>query len=252
MTKSTIKKTNKVKLSEMSDADQIRAFTALLKAQPDIFQKEPRLVEFLQFGDHKQGNITTLANRQTQRLKEELSKNKRRTQDLLNNARHYDELTNNTYNFIFDLLACQKIDHLLDTVAIKSPNLFAIDFVAVKSTLTDHGNTRGLQKHINKDFIDNNDYQHVMARLAQGKCLCSDRFPESVLKFFFAEDSSDVKSVAFIPLVGKDNNAKNALGILAYGSKDKNKFSSGLRGTVHLERIGKAVALSVERILVRS
>ena len=249
MTKSTNTKTTKVKLSAMSEADQVKALSALLKAQPDIFQKEPKLIEALKFGDHKVGNVTTLANRQTERIKEELNKNKNRTQNLLENARHFDELTNKIYELIYELIPCSDINDMLEIVAKCSCDLFDVNFVALKSTLSlnDLNTAFELTRFFDTSLSENEEYQHVMNRLAQGKCLCSDRFPEPVLDLFFADLSNKVKSVAFIPLFDKD--PKDAFGILAYGSKDAKKFSSGLRGTVHLERIGKITALTMKRIL---
>ena len=249
MTKSTNNKTTKVKLSAMSEADQVRALSALLKVQPDIFQKEPKLIESLIFGDQKIGNITTLANRQTERLKDELNKNKNRTQDLLNNARLFDELNNKIYALIYELTPCQNINEMLDIIVKRSSELFDIDFVKFKSILplNDLNTAFELTQFFDTSLSSHADYQHVMTRLSQGKCLCSDRFPVSVLDFFFADYSSEVKSVAFIPLFDKE--PQNAFGILAYGSKDTKKFSSGLRGTVHLERIGKIMALTLKRIL---
>lgn len=246
----TIKKT-KVKISEMTQGDQTRALAALLKAQPDILQREPKLLEILNFEDPKDGNVTSLAGRQSAKLKESLAKNKKRTQDLLNNAKHYDELTHKIYDLIYDLMACVKSGEVIDVIAAKSPHLFNISFVEIRGKLdlpSGSDDTESLSEFFNSSVAENESYQHVMERLAQGKCLCSDRFPESVLKYFFADHNDEIKSVAFIPLIGKDNDPKNALGILAYGSTDKSKFSSGLRGTVHLERIGKITALSLERI----
>ena len=233
----------------MSEADQVRALSALLKVQSNIFQKEPKLLETLILGDQKIGNITTLASRQTERLKDELNKNKSRTQDLLDNARQFDELTNKIYAFIYELIPCQNINDMLDIVVKRSSDLFDVDFVVFKSTLTvnDLNKAFELTKFFDTSLSSHPDYQHVMTRLSQGKCLCSDRFPLSVLNFFFPDCSSEVKSVAFIPLF--DKNPQDAFGILAYGSKDAKKFSSGLRGTVHLERIGKAMALTLKRIL---
>ncbi len=242
----TTKKT-KVKLSEMSQDDQTRALTALIKAQPDILQREPKLLEVLNFDDPQDGNVTSLASRQSERLKDELTKNKKRTQDLLDNAKHYDQLTNKIYDLIYDLMACAKSEEVVDIIAAKSPHLFNINFVEIRGTLS-LDDTDNLKEYFNNNIAKDNAYRHVMDRLAQGKCLCSDRFPESVLEYFFAGHSTEIKSVAFIPLVGKENNPKNAFGVLAYGSSKKSKFSSGLRGTVHLERIGKITALSLERI----
>ena len=249
MTKSTNKKTTKVKLSAMSEADQVRALSALLKAQPDIFQKEPKLIENLNFGDQKIGNVTMLANRQTERLKEELNKNKSRTQDLLDNARYFDELTNKIYALIYDLMPCEDINEMLDIVAKRSSDLFNVDFVEFKSTLVvnDLNKAFELTNFFDTSLDSHSDYQHIMTRLSQGKCLCSDRFPPSVLNFFFPDHSNDIKSVAFIPLFDKE--PQDAFGVLAYGSKDAKKFSSGLRGTIHLERIGKIMALTLKRIL---
>ncbi len=240
-------KKTKVKLSEMTQSDQTRALRALLKAQPDILEREPKLLETLNFSDPKEGNITSLAGRQSERLKDELAKNKRRTQELLENAKHYDALTNKIYDLINDLIACRHSDEVVDAIAAKSPHLFSIDFVEIKGTLPLSDSTL-LAEYFAEDIAEHPDYQHVMERLAQGKCLCSDRFPPSVLEYFFSDHSSEVKSVAFIPLIGKDHDPKKTLGVLAYGSKDKRKFSSSLKGTVHLERIGKVTALSLERI----
>ncbi len=240
-------KTTKVKISEMSQSDQTRALAALLKAQPDILQREPKLLEILDLDDPQEGNVTSLASRQSERLKDELTKNKRRTQDLLDNAKHYDQLTNKIYDLIYDLMACSKSEEVIDVIAARSPHLFNIEFVEIRGTLG-LDDTDNLSDFFNNDIAKDNAYKHVIERLAQGKCLCSDRFPDSVLKYFFTDHSTEIKSVAFIPLIGRDNNPKNAFGILTYGSKEKSKFSSGLRGTVHLERIGKITALTLERI----
>jgi len=246
MTKSTQTKM-KVKLSAMSEDDRIRALTALLQAQPDILKREPKLIQLLELDDPTEGNVTSLAKRQAERLKNELSQNKRRTQDLIENAKVFDVINNKIYDLIYDLTACLTIDELFDCIAVRSPDLFEVDFVELRGTMN-LNQAENLNRFFNPDYSNNLDYQHVMARLAQGKCLCSDRFPVSVLQFFFGEHFDEAKSAAFIPMIGIENDPKQTFGILAFASKDQNKFSSGLRGTIHLERIGKITALSIERI----
>jgi len=247
MTKTTTSR-KKVKLSAMTKGERVRALTALIQAQPDILMLEPKLINVLKLDDPTEGNVTSLAKRQADRFKEELAKNTRRTQDLIDNAKNFEVINNKIYELIYDLSACANIDELIDTIAIKTPNLFNIDFVEIRSAIILDESTNNMNRYFNEQFNHNPDYQHVMKRLAQGKSLCSDRFPQSVIKFFFADQQPDVKSIAFIPLIGADNLKNSAFGALAFASRDKEKFSSGLRGTVHLERIGKILALSIERM----
>jgi len=240
------KKRTKVKLSEMSQSDQTRALVALLKSQPDILQREPKLLEILSLEDPQDGNITSLVRRQSERLKDELAENKRRTKEFIDNAKHYEVLTQKIYDLIYDLMACTRSEEVIDIIAAKSPPLFGVNFVEIRGTL-DLGNIDSLSKYFNHGVAEHDAYQHIMERLAQGKCLCSDRFPDFVLDYFFTDHNAEIKSVAFVPLIGKDNNPKNSFGVLAYASSQQSKFSSGIRGTVHLERIGKISALSLER-----
>lgn len=248
-----ITKTTTLKLSELSKSDQIKALMTLFKVQPDILQREPKLLNLLNFDDPKEGNVTAIAGRQSAHLKKQLLEHQKKSRQLVANAKRYDVLTNSIYSLVNILLTCNTAEETMTAVIEKSAGFFDVDFVNLKGTLnvaySDAGeNPKNLNNFFSSDIAKQEAYQHIMERMAQGKCLCSDRFPKTVLKFFFGDDADSINSTAFVPLIGSLNDPKTAFGTLALGSKNKTKFSSKLKGTIHLERLGKATALTLERI----
>jgi len=163
---------------------------------------------------------------------------------LVKNAHHYDVLTSNIYKIINELIACEEVQIATNIIVNNCPALFNIDFVHIHSKLVTSDPLNSFTK-FDPNCINNEAYTHVIERISQGKVLCGDRFPESVLTYFFGDNSTKVKSVAFIPLIGKHT---EMLGVLSFGSINNDKFSSKLKGTIHLERLGKATALTIERI----
>jgi len=238
MTKKTIK------LSKLSNQDFLKTLTALLKAKPTILESHPELLEYLEFGDPRSGNITSLASRQSAQLKSQLEELRQNIQVLVKNAHHYDVLTSNIYKIINELIACEEVQIATNIIVNNCPALFNIDFVHIHSKLVTSDPLNSFTK-FDPNCINNEAYTHVIERISQGKVLCGDRFPESVLTYFFGDNSTKVKSVAFIPLIGKHT---EMLGVLSFGSINNDKFSSKLKGTIHLERLGKATALTIERI----
>jgi len=236
-----------LKISELSAEDHVKTVAALLKSKPDILEKHPELLTQLEFSDPKEGNITSLASRQSDQLKTQIIEMREKTQQLVKNAQHYDTLTNNIYSIINELVACDDLAEATQTIIDKTPDLFGIDFINITTKL-DMPSVTDASVIFNKNIIDDEAYSHVAERISQGKCLCSDRFPQSVLTYFFNTNAEAVHSAAFIPLIGKSNDPKDIFGVLAFGSTDKTKFASKLKGTVHLERLGKVTALTIERI----
>ena len=241
-----MKKTT-VKVSDLSQKDKTKTLVALIKAQPDILQREPKLLEILTLDNTIKGNVTSIAGRQSEHLKKQLEEHQKKTKKLLDNAKRYDQLTNKIYDLINILLSCKTCEETIQSVIDQSPDLFDVDFVTLRGTLDFKAND-DIKALFSSENAENDAYQHVMERMAQGKCLCSDRFPKNVLNFFFSDQVDHIQSVAFIPLIGNGNDPKESFGTLAFASKQKTKFSSKLKGTVHLERLGKATALTLERI----
>jgi len=236
-----------LKISELSAEDHLKTVTALLKSKPDILEKHPELLTHLEFSDPKEGNITSLASRQSSLLKTQIAEMREKTLQLVKNAQHYDTLTNNIYSIINELVSCDDIEEATQAIIDKTPDLFGIDFINITTKL-DMPSMIDASVVFNKSIIDDEAYLHVSERVSQGKCLCSDRFPHSVLSYFFNSEAENVQSAAFIPLIGRSNDPKDIFGVLAFGSTDKTKFAAKLKGTVHLERLGKVTALTIERI----
>lgn len=237
-------------VAKLSQQEQLKSLEALFKAQPDVLEKHPKLLELLTFSDPTKGNITSLTSRQSSQLKTQLNELREQTKKLLHNAKHYDQLSSRIFEIIHEIIACTELFDAAKIIVERTPNLFDIDF---SSIAVEHDVEVYVQPNIIFDqFLQKSEpYMHVVERLAQGKCLCSDRFPNKVLSFFFEEHADQVGSAAFMPLIGKDNDPKKLFGVLAFASKDKQKFSSQLKGTIHLERLGKTTALSMERIISR-
>jgi len=233
-----------IKLSELSNQDFLKTLTALLKAKPNILEANPQLLEYLEFGDPRSGNITSLASRQATQLKEQLEELRKNIQVLVKNANHYDVLTSRIYQIVNELIVCDNLSTATDIIIESSPTLFDIDFVHIHSKLSAPELINSAVT-FNPDCAKDEAYTHIIERVSQGKTLCGDRFPESVLNYFFAANSSLIKSAAFIPLVDKNS---DILGVLSFGSSNSDKFSDKLKGTIHLERLGKVTALTIERI----
>jgi uncharacterized protein YigA (DUF484 family) len=256
----------KINVAELSKQESLKLIIELFKNNPSVLEEKPELIELLEFSTPKEGNVTSLTSRQSAQLKQQLTEMRDRGQQLLKNAKQYDQLNDKIYSLINATVAS---DNLLETATIitkETKKLFNIDYASIVSTMGrikssdfQQGGDNEEENNGESNAEDNiifdaslnkiDSYTHIAERLAQGKCLCSDRFPMHVLDFFFGHQHADqIKSAAFVPLIGKSNKAKDLFGMLCFGSKNKAKFSSKLKGTIHLERLGKITALSIERI----
>ena len=87
-------------------------------------------------------------------------------------------------------------------------------------------------------------YRSVLERVSQGRSICDDRLPKSVLTLLFGEHAESIRSCALIPVVAGGD---GVCGVLALGALEAERFRPNM-GTVYLDRLGELVGTTVERL----
>lgn len=244
MPKSKSAKTPKAKFMQLKE---------LLIAIPDVFTQYPELFEYLTLQDNQADttNVTSLLERQISVLKNKISDQRQQTLAMIQNAKHNEFITDRLFKITHELTACVDIDDIFDVLYQDTLNAFDIDFLSIKITREQSGPTKTQPlAEINAEFLNHEGYLSILERVSTGTSLCSDRFPEAVISAFFKDHQEELASAAFVPLIKPHDSA--CFGILGLGSKQSEKFSNQLSGTLHLDRFGTLAATAIDRVLQTS
>lgn len=244
MPKSKVEKTAKTEIKKLKE---------LLSVMPDAFIQHPELLELITLEDkHTDSNVASLLERQINVLKNKIAEQKQQTLAMIQNAKHNEFITDRLFKITHELTACVGIDDIFDVLYQDTLNAFDIDFLSIKIArdykVETSSSTKAQQlAEINPKYADDEGYQNILERVNRGKSLCSDRFPDAVVNTFFHDHQEDLASAAFVPLIKPHDSG--CFGILGLGSKQQEKFSNKLSGTLHLDRFGTLAATAIDRAL---
>lgn len=201
-----------------------------LKANPNVFQQHPELLELVTLSDSR--GTASLLERQVAMLKERLRTFQSEKSALIEVARENEQISDSFTQIICQLIDYKNLSEFASEFPLALRKTFDIQEVSFKTT---HAAERRPS--------DNDGYDDAVRRLTNQRAVCDDRWPSTIMTLFF---SSAVKSAALIPM--RTNDSSIPLGILALGSTDPERYTNDL-GTAHLDRLGLMSGLCLARLL---
>jgi uncharacterized protein YigA (DUF484 family) len=222
---------------EKLGAHEVAAF---LRRHPKFLQQFPDLAVSMVV-PREQGPAASLASYQLEVLRDKNRELSRRLHELFANAQENERLAVRTHQLT---LALMKQSSAADTVRAMVASL-SEDFQGDLVRVVLFDDTAGL---------DDVDWLQVIARddtrldpfrdcLAAGEPLCGRLQPEKN-HLLYGDRVSEVQSSALLPLIGPAGTP--ALGMVAVGSLDPNRFYPGM-GTLFLRMMAEALATALQR-----
>jgi uncharacterized protein len=222
-------------LNDSSVADYLQTY-------PDFFERNSPLLAKLRLPHLREGGSTvSLVERQVEVLRERNQSLERKLKELVDVARANDTLADRIHRLSQRLI---KAHTLLETINAIEASLRE-DFDAMNSVLVLFiEEARPLESEAGRFLraVDPGaeDIKSFDSLLTSGKPRCG-QVRDGQRDFLFGQDSVEIGSVALTPL-----GPKGALGILAIGASDAQRFHPGM-STEFLSRIGELVTYALMR-----
>jgi len=218
----------------MSLAEQKEPFDAsdlveFLKANPNIFQRHPELLELVTLTDNR--GTTSLIEKQVEQLKQRLNRFQSKQSEFIEVARENEQISDSFSKIIFQLIGFNNLSEFASEFPLSLRKTFEIDEVSFKTKQST--SLRPAEKTV---------YDDALRRLVNNQSVCDDRWPNSIISLFF---SNEIKSAALIPM--RANSESDTIGILALGSKNPERYTNEL-GTAHLDRLGIMTGICLSRL----
>ena len=221
---------------EKLGAHEVAAF---LRRHPKFLQQFPDLAVSMVV-PREEGPAASLASYQLEVLRDKNRELSRRLQELFGNAQENERLAVRTHQLTLALMKQSSAGDSLRAMAASLAEDFQGDLVRI--VLFDE-----------VGGVDDVDWLLVVARgddalapfrdcLADGSPLCGRLQPEKNA-LLYGGRVDEVQSSALVPLVG---GGSPALGLLAVGSRDPNRFYPGM-GTLFLRMMGESLLVSLAR-----
>ena len=213
-----------------------------LQTYPDFFERNGPLLTKLRLPHLRDAGATvSLVERQVEVLRERNQSLERKLKELVDVARANDVLADRIHRLSQRLIRART---LLETINAVETSLRE-DFDAMHSVLVLFlEEARPLQdaagRFLRADESTSVDIKTFDSLLAAGKPRCG-QIRDVQRDYLFGKDSIEIGSVALTPL-----GAKGALGILAIGASDADRFHPGM-STEFLSRIGELVTYALVR-----
>jgi len=222
-------------LSDSSVADYLQTY-------PDFFERNGPLLTKLRLPHLRDAGATvSLVERQVEVLRERNQLLERKLKELVDVARANDVLADRIHRLSQRLIRAHT---LLETINAVETSLRE-DFDAMHSVLVLFlEEARSLEetagRFLRADDLTSPDIKTFESLLTAGKPRCG-QIRDAQRDYLFGKDSIEIGSVALTPL-----GPKGALGILAIGASDADRFHPGM-STEFLSRIGELVTYALVR-----
>ncbi|NND83017.1 MAG: DUF484 family protein [Gammaproteobacteria bacterium] len=201
---------------------------ALLKANPDIFQRHPELLELISLNDNR--GTASLLERQIDTLKSRLAQFRSQHSELIEVARENEQISDSFSRILCQLIGFENLSEFAGEFPQALRKTFGVNEVAFKTA-------RGVAQRPDEKPA----YEDALRRLSHQHAVCDERWPSGILKLFFSEA---IGSAALIPMLTSD---RQTIGILALGSNDASRYTHDL-GTAHLDRLGQMAGICLARL----
>ena len=204
-----------------------------LQHNPDFFERHQALLSRLRLPHARSGSTISLVERQVEVLREKYAAIEEKLAEFVRVARSNDAIAQRMHGFTRRLLRAGSRDTVLQNIEAGLRQ----DFDAFNSVLLLIGDE---QTHEDERFLRiiaaaDPRLQSFETLFASGKPRCG-QVRDSQRELLFGSESSDIGSVALVPL-----GDKGSLGLLALGSTDRNRFHPGM-STEFLARLAELIS----------
>lgn len=216
-----------------------------LAENPDIFAREPALLEHLRLDDSPQGTIS-LAQKQREQLQMRNRQLHEQLDALLENAHSNTDLQHRIHHLSLRLMDCTRSDELIESLVTELQAEFQADAVALRVFCHDDFKPTVPEQLANVSCLHPDDtslkaFEHMLIR---SEPVCG-RLTHEQKTLLFADNAENVASAACLPL-----GQTPCAGILAIASHDANRFHADM-GTEYLCYLGE-VFMRMLRLLNHS
>lgn len=204
-----------------------------LAENPDIFVREPALLEQLRLDDSPEGTIS-LAQKQRAQLQTRNRRLQEQLDALLENAHSNTDLQQRIHHLSLRLMDCTRNDELIESLVTELQAEFRADAVALRVFCHDDFKPAVPENLDNVSCLHPDDsslkvFDHMLSRVEP---VCG-RLTHEQKSLLFPDDTNAIASAACLPL----GHAPCA-GILAIASHDANRFHADM-GTEYLCYLGE-------------
>jgi uncharacterized protein YigA (DUF484 family) len=208
-----------------------------IRDNPEFFRRRPWLLASIDLPDPHDGRAVSLAERQTQILRERVRSLEADLADLARNGRDNDALDDGLARWSSALLAERDETRLPQRVVEGLKEVFAVPAVAVRIWELE-ARFAGLEcaKPVGADVV------RFAASMQAPFCGLNADFEAAG---WMQSDAAEIRSLALIPL--RTERAAAPFGLLTLGSADLHRFRSDM-GTAFLSRIGQLAAAALSRL----
>jgi uncharacterized protein len=213
-----------------------------LQMYPDFFERNGPLLTKLRLPHLRDAGATvSLVERQVEVLRERNQSLERKLKELVDVARSNDALADRIHRLSQRLIRAHSLSESIDAIEASLRE----DFDAMHSVLVLFlEEARSLEptagRFLRTDHIGSDDIKTFESLLQSGKPRCG-QIRDVQRDYLFGKDSIEIGSVALTPL-----GPKGALGILAIGASDSERFHPAM-STEFLSRIGELVTYALIR-----
>ena len=217
---------------------------AYLQHHPDFFERHQGLLTRLRIPHARGGSTISLVERQIEVLREKHAALEGKLAELVSVARANDAIADKLHRFTRKLLRAAS---RADAVARLEASLRE-DFDAFHCVLVLVGEYQDLapQRFVRTVARDDAGLKSFETLFASAKPRCG-QVRDTQREFLFGQDANDIGSVALVPLLpppGDGTTATPALGVLALGSTDRDRFHPGM-STEFLARLADLISDSL-------
>ncbi|MGH8299236.1 MAG: DUF484 family protein [Steroidobacteraceae bacterium] len=217
------------------------AVAAYLQHNPDFFERHQALLTRLRVPHARGGSTISLVERQIEVLRERHAALEGKLAELVSVARGNDAIAEKLHRFTRKLLHARS---RAEAVARIEASLRE-DFDAFHCVLVLIGELPDLvpQRFVRTVARDDAGLKSFETLFASGKPRCG-QVRDTQREFLFAQDANDIGSMALVPLMADasaPSGLSGALGVLALGSADRDRFHPGM-STEFLARMADLIA----------
>ena len=208
-----------------------------LQRHPEFFERHQALLARLKLPHVRGGSTISLVERQIEVLREKQAQLEGKLAELVRVARANDAIADRLHRFTRRLLRGASRDEALTRIEAglrEDFDAFHAALVLVDATLADSTTPR----FVRTVCADDPHLKSFESLFASGKPRCG-QARDSQREFLFGPEGLELGSVALVPL-----GEKGALGLLALGSPDRDRFHPGM-STEFLTRLAELVADSL-------
>lgn len=227
--------TTDTNVDEMLTASQIKDY---LQTNPDFFEEHPDILQLISL-PHESGVAVSLIERQVSLLRDRNQEMRERINSLLDAAKTNDKLFEKTKRLVVSLLESEDLATLVDTLSESLRTDFQVEF----HSLILFGDQQSMPS-CNTKVVGMDQANSQIGTLLRTNRPISGVLGSDELAFLFGDQSTDVGSVAAVPL-----SHGSTFGILAIGNSDPNYYRSSM-GTLFLSYIADVLNRVAPKLLL--